>query len=319
LACTKELGTARLAIMAFESTVYVIDPDQEMSRSLAGLLGTYDIPVKRFVDAESFLEAVQPESTKNSCLLLELDLPGGAGMPMVRKLREEHRNLPIIAICHSVSPEIGQQARAAGANEFIEKSLVGAYLFHRLAELIPGANKLPHTEPSLMEMADGKQVTFRMTHPEDVELQQAFVSALSDRSRYMRFFSGLNKLPTHVLKKFTTPLFPISYAVVAIIGEGEQERQIGVARWAPTGTTGIAEFAVVVADDCQGQGIASRLMRLLITAATVGGLQRLEGLILKENAPMLAMVKKMGFTICPDHDAGPSIAMYVKDLRNSAE
>jgi DNA-binding response OmpR family regulator len=305
--------------MDFENTVYVIDPDQDMSRSLAGLLGTYDIPVKSFVDAESFLEAVRSESTKNSCLLLELDLPGAAGMPLLRKLREEHPSLPIIATCHSVSQETGQQARDAGANDFIEKTLVGAYLFHRLADLIPGANKLPHTEPSIMEITDGKQVTFRMTHPEDAELQQAFVVALSLRSRYMRFFSGLNKLPTHVLKQFTTPLFPISYAVVAVIGEGEQERQIGVARWAPTGTKGIAEFAVVVADDCQGQGIASRLMRLLITAATVGGLQRLEGLILKENAPMLAMVKKMGFTICPDHDAGPSIVMYVKDLRDAAD
>ena len=141
------------------------------------------------------------------------------------------------------------------------------------------------------------------------------MTALSDKSRYMRFFSGLNKLPAHVLKEFTSPLFPVSYAVVAIISDEEEERQIGVARWAPTGTKGIAEFAVVVADDCQGQGIAGRLMRVLITAATVGGIQRLEGLILKENVPMLAMVKKMGFTMSPDHDEGPSIALYVKDLR----
>lgn len=305
--------------MDFDNTVYVIDPDQDLSRSLAALLGTYDIPVKRFVDAESFLEAVPPESTEHSCLLLELELPGAAGMPLLQQLRAEHQKLPIIATCQGASREMGQQARDAGANDFIEKSLVGAYLFHRLSDLIPGADKLPHTEPSVMEMADGKQVTYRMTHPEDADLQQAFVSGLSERSRYMRFFSGLNKLPAHVLKEFTTPLFPISYAVVAIITEDEEERQIGVARWAPTGTEGIAEFAVVVADDCQGQGIASRLMQVLIAAATVGGLQRLEGLILKENAPMLAMVNKLGFTVSPDHDAGPSVALYVKDLRDSPD
>ena len=305
--------------MDFDNTVYVIDPDEDLSRSMAALLGTYDIPVKRFVDAESFLEAVPSDSTQNSCLLLELELPGAAGMPLVRQLREQHQNLPIIATCQCASKEVAQQVRDAGANDFIEKSLVGAYLFNRLSDLIPGADKLPHTEPSVMEMADGKEVTFRMTHPQDAELQQAFVTALSDRSRYMRFFSGLNKLPAHVLKEFTTPLFPVSYAVVAIITEGEQERQIGVARWAPTGTEGIAEFAVVVADDCQGQGIASRLMQVLIAAATVGGLRRLEGLILKENAPMLAMVNKLGFTVCPDHDAGPSVSLYVKDLRDSPD
>lgn len=301
--------------MVLENIVYVVSPNEDMSRSLAALLGTYDIHVKRFVDAQTFLLSVGPQATDNSCLLLELD-PPGSSRAVLSQLREEHEHLPIIAMGDGVAADIAEQAREAGATDFIEKSLAGAYLFHRLAGLMPGANKLPQTAPSVMEMADGKQVTFRMTHPEDAELQQSFVKALSDRSRYMRFFSGLNKLPAHVLKEFTSPLFPVSYAVVAIITEDEQERQIGVARWAPTGTEGVAEFAVVVADDCQGQGIASRLMRVLITAATVGGLQRLEGLILRENKPMLAMVKKMGFTLSPDHNAGPSIALYVKDLRD---
>jgi CheY-like chemotaxis protein len=305
--------------MDSENIVYVVDSDEDMSRSAAALLGTYDIRVKRFVDAESFLLAAQSQPLDNSCLLVELNLPGASGTSLLRQLREKYEHLPVIAMGEDLPVDMAQQARDAGATDFIEKSLVGAYLFHRLAELIPGADKLPHTAPSILEMEDGKQVTFRMTHPEDAELQQAFVTALSDRSRYMRFFSGLDKLPAHVLKEFTSPLFPVSYAVVAIVSDGEQERQIGVARWAPTGTEGIAEFAVVVADDCQGQGIASRLMRVLITAATVGGLQRLEGLILKENVPMLAMVKKMGFTMSPDHDAGPSIALYVKDLRDPSD
>ncbi|MEH6593411.1 MAG: GNAT family N-acetyltransferase [Halioglobus sp.] len=305
--------------MDLKNVVYVVDPDEDMSRSLAALLGTYDIFVKHFVDAEQFLLAVGPRPADNSCLLLELEIPGAGGRSLLRQLREKYKHLPIIAMGEGVAVDIAKQARDEGATDFIEKSLAAAYLFHRIAGLMPGANNLPHTAPSIMEMEDGKQVTFRMTHPEDAELQQSFVSALSDRSRYMRFFSGVKKLPPHVLRVFTSPLFPVSYAVVAIVSDGVQERQIGVARWAPTGTEGIAEFAVVVADDCQGQGIASRLMRVLITAATVGGLQRLEGLILKENAPMLAMVKKMGFTISPDHDAGPSIALYVKDLRDSSD
>ena len=303
--------------MVLENIVYVIGPDEDMSRSLAALLGTYDIHVKRFVDVQSFLLASEPLAAANSCLLLELDPPSSSGRPVLGQLREKHKHLPIIAMGEGVAADVAERAREAGATDFIEKSLAGAYLFHRLAGLMPGANKLPQTAPSVMEMEDGKQVTFRMTHPEDAELQQSFIKALSDRSRYMRFFSGLSKLPAHVLREFTSPLFPVSYAVVAIISEGDKEKQIGVARWAPTGTEGIAEFAVVVADDCQGQGIASRLMRVLITAATVGGIQRLEGLILKENKPMLAMVKKMGFTLSPDHNAGPSIALYVKDLRDS--
>lgn len=302
--------------MDCESTVYVVDPDQDMSRSLAALLGMYDIKVVRFADVDSFLLASQSQSMENSCLLIDLERPIEECNSLLQRLRGEYPGLPVIAMGQSPAADAGSQAREAGATDYIDKTLVGAYLFHRLAELVPGADKLPHTEPSIVEMVDGKQITFRMTHPDDAQLQQAFITALSDHSRYMRFFSGLEKLPEHVLKDFTTPRFPVSYAVVAIITEGGQDRQIGVARWAPTGTDGIAEFAVVVADDYQGLGIAGRLMQILIAAAALGGLHRLEGLILKENAPMLAMVEKLGFTVCSDHDAGPSVALYVKDLRD---
>ncbi len=303
--------------MDWKNIVYVVSSDEDMSRSLAALLGTYDIQVKYFADVETFFQAVSPHPVDNSCLLLELDLSWDSVRSLLRQLREKYKNLPVIVVGEDVAVDMAKEAREAGATDLIEKSLAEAYLFHRVAGLMPGDNALPHTVPSILEMEDGKQVTFRMTHPEDTELQQSFVMALSDKSRYMRFLSGLNKLPPRVLKLFTSPLYPASYAVVAIISDGDQERQIGVARWEPTSTEGIVEFAVTVADDCQGQGIASRLMRVLITAATVGGLQRLEGLILKENAPMLAMVNKMGFTMSPDHDAGPSVAMYVKDLRDS--
>ncbi len=304
--------------MDLNHTVLVIDPDQDMSRPLAALLGGYGIRVKSFADVESFLSTVGDQQTDGSCLLIELDLAGANCGEMLRRLRQKYAHLPIIAVADEAATDAATRARDAGATDFIEKPLASAYLFHRLAGLMPGANNLPYTAPSVMEMDNGEQVTFRMTHPEDAELQQSFVKELSDKSRYMRFFSGLSKLPAHVLKEFTSPLFPLSYAVVAIISEGGKERQIGVARWAPTGTDGVAEFAVVVADDCQGQGIASRLMRVLITAATVGGLQRLEGLILKENQPMLAMVRKMGFTLSKNHDAGPSIDLYVKYLRDAA-
>ena len=153
--------------MISESIVYVVDTDQDMSQSLAALLGMYDIQVIRFADAESFLVTAQSQSMQNSCLLLELELPGSSGLSLLSQIRREHQQLPVIAMGDSMSVDVAQQARDAGATDFIEKSLVGAYLFHRLAELIPGADKLPHTVPSIMEMADGKQVTFRMTHPQD--------------------------------------------------------------------------------------------------------------------------------------------------------
>lgn len=47
--------------MVLENTVYVVGPDEDMSRSLAALLGTYDIHVKRFVDVQSFCSPLSPK------------------------------------------------------------------------------------------------------------------------------------------------------------------------------------------------------------------------------------------------------------------
>lgn len=304
--------------MKNENIVYVIDSDQDTSRSLAALLSNYDTRVVRFDDAGSFLTAAQSIPTKNSSLILQLELSDKGSMAALRQIRSEQKTLPIIAICDCASEELVKTARDSGATYFIEKSLGEAYLFQRIAELVPGADSIPYTESSSIEMEDGKHVTFRMAHPQDADLYQEFITDLSDNSRYMRFFSGLKKLPDHALKEFTNPQFPDSFAVVAIVSDGEEERQIGVARWVPSGTEGIGEFALVVADDCHGQGIASKLMRLLISAATLGQLRRIEGHILKKNVPMLTLVKKMGFDAQSDHDAGPSIAMYAKNLRETA-
>jgi acetyltransferase len=166
-----------------------------------------------------------------------------------------------------------------------------------------------------MELADGKLVTFRMMRPEDSQLYQEFVTGLSDQSRYLRFFSGIKQLPSYMLEELTNPKFPISYALIATIPEADGEREIGVARYAPTDDDRTAEFAVIVADEWQGHGIASQLMRAIITAAAIGGIKRIEGIVLMENAAMLGLAESLGFNKTSGSDAGPSIVRVVKDLK----
>ncbi len=45
------------------------------------------------------------------------------------------------------------------------------------------AESLPVVSPSTMELEDGTRITLRMMRPEDADMEQAFVSSLSDRSR----------------------------------------------------------------------------------------------------------------------------------------
>lgn len=74
------------------------------------------------------------------------------------------------------------------------------------------------------------------------------------------------------------------------------------------------EFALVVADDCQRLGIGSRLLKTLMQTAKDKGIAFFEAEVLAANASMLALVKKLGFSVETLAD-NPDIVRVVKDLR----
>ncbi len=57
------------------------------------------------------------------------------------------------------------------------------------------------------------------------------------------------------------------------------------------------EFAVIVQADMKGRGVASRLMRSLIGWARARGMRTVVGQVLADNAPMLAFVRHLGFSV----------------------
>jgi len=135
--------------------------------------------------------------------------------------------------------------------------------------------------------------TIRPIHPDDAEMLQALVRGLSPESRYFRFASTLPELPLRMLARFTLIDYDREMALVAVVGE----RIIGVSRVVtnPDGTS--CEFALLVADDCVGQGLGSRLMLSIMESARRQGLSEVMGLILTNNAPMLRLMHSLGFKV----------------------
>ncbi len=152
---------------------------------------------------------------------------------------------------------------------------------------------------------EGSRVTIRPIQPEDREIERAFVSGLSSNSKYLRFFSAIKELSPQMLDRFTQVDYPREMALIATVQSETTELEIGVARYAPGGFENSAEFAVVVADDWQGRGIARELLRHLFSVAEDSGFKRIEGIVLRANKNMLLLCRDLGFTISryPD-DAG---------------
>ena len=167
------------------------------------------------------------------------------------------------------------------------------------------------------ELHDGTALTIRAMRPGDASIEQDFVRSLSPRSRTQRFFSPINELSAATLKQFTQTNFPSEMALVATVDQNGIEHEIGVARYAPSTGIGQVEFAVVVADDWQGKGIATKLLRHLFSIAAEVGISSIEGFILRGNTSMLKLAREFGFRIQPATE-DPSIVCVFKDIQMQA-
>jgi acetyltransferase len=145
-------------------------------------------------------------------------------------------------------------------------------------------------------LTDGTPLTIRPIRPEDAESEQAFVRELSDEARQFRFMYSLKELTPAMLAQFTQIDYSREMALVAFTEEAGKPVQQGVARYIINPDGESCEFAIVVSDKRQHQGIGTRLMTALIEAARDQDLRLMEGTVLAENKAMLQLMKDLGFT-----------------------
>ena len=140
-----------------------------------------------------------------------------------------------------------------------------------------------------------ERLIIRPIRPEDAQAHAAFFHRLSPQDIRYRFFSAMRELSPEQTVRLTQVDYDREMAFVAV-REASGET-VGVSRLACDADGGSGEFAVIVQADMKGRGLASHLMRRLITWARQRGLREIEGQILADNQPMLAFVRHLGFTL----------------------
>lgn len=152
------------------------------------------------------------------------------------------------------------------------------------------------------------EATVRPIRPDDAMALQQFVRELSDQARYMRFVSMMRELTPRMLARYTQLDYHREFALVATVIETdasgvEAQKIIGLSHYLLNPDGQGAEYALVVADAWQGQGLGKRLMSRLTEAAREQGLSYFEGLVLSNNRPMLTlMTRSLGMRNDPDPD-----------------
>ncbi len=144
-------------------------------------------------------------------------------------------------------------------------------------------------------LSDGTRLTIRPIRPEDAQSEQAFVRHLSPEARSFRFMHAINELTPEMLVRFTQIDYSREMALVAITDEAKGPIQQGVARYVINPDETSCEFAIVVSDQRQRQGIGTILMTALMDAARGQGVTEMFGTVRADNETMLALMDGLGF------------------------
>lgn len=143
--------------------------------------------------------------------------------------------------------------------------------------------------------AGNEAVLIRPIRPEDAEAHAALFARLSPEDIRYRFFSLLRALSPEQVARMTQVDYDREMAFVAV-REATGET-VGVARLVREPHTETGEFAVVVESSMKGRGLARRLMQRVMDWGRSQGMTRITGQVLAENAPMLAFMRRLGFTV----------------------
>jgi two-component system response regulator FixJ len=124
--------------MATKRTVYVLDDDDAVLRSLERLLNSVDFEPITFNRPEVFLAAAQ--TFKPGCVLLDVRLPGMSGLEVQAQLHKMRNDLPVIVMTGEGDIQTAVRAMKGGAADFLEKP----YSDHTLLRAIEAAFENEH-------------------------------------------------------------------------------------------------------------------------------------------------------------------------------
>ncbi len=147
---------------------------------------------------------------------------------------------------------------------------------------------------------DGRYVLIRPLRPNDRALESAFIDSLSPQSRRDRLLADFREPSTRLLDPSMATDGKGAVALIALVHEDGELKEIGIARCSSTGLAGQCECALTVADGWQPLGLGIKLMLHLIDQARRNRFQRLLSFDAASNESMRELARQLGFHRAPD-------------------
>ncbi len=162
----------------------------------------------------------------------------------------------------------------------------------------------------------GEPVQLRPIRPHDAGRMRAGIAALSDHSRYLRFFNGSQTMPEHVVERLCDADGWKHIAWGALdLGSADQPA-IGAVHAIRRGASSEAELALAVIDSWHGKGVARLLLTGVVADARAAGITHLTAETLAENRASRQLFRNLGGLSV--HREGPVVS-YRFDIATAAQ
>ena len=139
-----------LSRMPLLPRIAVLDDEPAFRQALSRLLKTHGFEVTTFATPHELATALGVAPF--DCLLLDLNMPGIAGLDVLRLLRQQGFRLPVIVFTGHDKPESAQLARTLGASSYLLKPLDQNALLAAIARAVPALSSavlgIPATRPA---------------------------------------------------------------------------------------------------------------------------------------------------------------------------
>lgn len=119
--------------MSAGKTIYVIDDDEVVRDSLKVLLESRRFQVEEFASAPQFL-ARRPGP--DGCLVLDIHMPEMSGLDLLKRMRADRDDTPVILITGRRDRAIEAQAKALNAVALLDKPIPCASFFKALDQAL---------------------------------------------------------------------------------------------------------------------------------------------------------------------------------------
>jgi FixJ family two-component response regulator len=130
-----------------EPCIYIVDDDQSVRDALSSLFRSVGYKVQLYGATQDFIDAKRGDG--NSCLVLDIRLPGASGLDLQNHLNREQIPIPVIFMTGHGDIPMSVRAMKAGAIDFLAKPFRDQDMLDAVANALEADRKRRTSDDSI--------------------------------------------------------------------------------------------------------------------------------------------------------------------------